>query len=67
MHEVLVNCLFKLAQEKKWLGELTAPPMTIAVDFGRKTTKQTKLNAGQKYCKMLQGEHSAIFSTFIKL
>ena len=25
------------------------------------------LNAGQKYCKMLQGEHSAILSTFIKL
>ena len=25
------------------------------------------LNAGQKYCRMLQGEHSAILSTFIKL
>ena len=25
------------------------------------------LNAGQKYCKMLQGEHSAIRSAFIKL
>ena len=25
------------------------------------------LNAGQKYCKMLQGEHSAIHSAFIKL
>ena len=23
VHEVLVNCLFKLAQEKVWLGELT--------------------------------------------
>ena len=23
---VLVNCLFKLAQEKVWLGELTVPP-----------------------------------------
>ena len=40
-HEVLVNCLFKLAQEKEWLGELTPPPMTIAVDLGRKATKQT--------------------------
>ena len=28
---------------------------------------QLSLNAGQKYCRMLQGEHSAIFSTFIKL
>ena len=25
------------------------------------------LNAGQKYCRMLQGKHSAILSTFIKL
>ena len=25
------------------------------------------LNAGQKYCRMHQGEHSAILSTFIKL
>ena len=24
-------------------------------------------NAGQKYCRMLQGEHSAILSTFINL
>ena len=26
VHKVLVNCLFKLAQEKVWLGELTVPP-----------------------------------------
>ena len=26
-----------------------------------------QLNAGQKYCRMLQGQHSAILSTFIKL
>ena len=24
-HELLVNCLFKPAQEKVWLGELTVP------------------------------------------
>ena len=28
---------------------------------------QLLLNAGQKYCRMLQGEHFAILSTFIKL
>ena len=28
---------------------------------------QLSLNAGQKYCKMLQREHSAILLTFIKL
>ena len=27
---------------------------------------QLSLNAGQKYCRMSQGEHSAILSTFIK-
>ena len=25
VHDVLVNCLVKLAQEKVWLGELTVP------------------------------------------
>ena len=38
----------------------------------KKSTKsgfqdRLSLNAGQKYCRMLQGEHSAILSTFIKL
>ena len=28
---------------------------------------QLSLNAGQKYCRMLQGEYSAILSTSIKL
>ena len=28
---------------------------------------QLLLNAGQKHCRMLQGEHFAILSTFIKL
>ena len=28
---------------------------------------EPSLNAGQKYCRMLQREHSAIFLTFIKL
>ena len=26
VYEVLVNCLFKPAQEKVWLGKLTVPP-----------------------------------------
>ena len=26
VHKLLVNCLFKHAQEKVWLGELTVPP-----------------------------------------
>ena len=28
---------------------------------------QLSLNAGQKYCRMLQGEHSAILLPFIRL
>ena len=32
-----------------------------------KKEDQLLLNAGQKYCRMLQGEHSAILLTFIKL
>ena len=33
MQEVLVNRLFKLAQEKVWLGEADRSDMTIAVDW----------------------------------
>ena len=40
VHEVLVNRLFKLAQEKVWLGELTVHP-----DLGRKPTIQTNKQA----------------------
>ena len=39
VHKLLVNRLFKPAQEKVWLSELTVPAMTIAVDLGRKATK----------------------------
>ena len=30
-------------------------------------SRQLAQNADQKYCRMLQGEHSAIRSTFIKI
>ena len=42
MHEVLVNCLFQLAQEKSVVRRADHPAMTIAVDLGCKATKQTK-------------------------
>ena len=39
VHKLLVNCLFKLAQEKVWLGD---PAMTIAVDWDvKQQNKQT--------------------------
>ena len=42
---------------------------TVKACFKRPLKKEDQLsfNAGQKYCRMLQGEHSAILSTFIKL
>ena len=48
---------------------------TVKICLKQPLKKKTKigfqdrlsLNAGQKYCRMLQGEHSAILSTFIKL
>ena len=47
MHEVLVNCLFKLAQEKSVVRGTDRSVMTIAVDLGRRATKQTNNQAGQ--------------------
>ena len=38
---LLVICLFKLAQEKSVIWWTDRPAMTIAVDLGRKATKQT--------------------------
>ena len=39
---LLVNCLFKLAQEKSVVRWTDRPAMTIAVDMGRKATKTNK-------------------------
>ena len=35
--------------------------------IGQLNKDQLSLNAGQKYCRMFQREHSAIISVFIKL
>ena len=40
----------------------STPKLVFKTDYRLLT-----LNAGQKYCRMLQGEHSAILLTFIKL
>ena len=50
VHEVLVNGLFKLAQEKVWLGELTVPPWPWLLTWDvKQQNKQTKLDL---YCKI---------------
>ena len=41
VHEVLVYCLSKLAQETSVVRWTDRPTMTIAVDYGRKATTQT--------------------------
>ena len=51
---------------------ITNTVKTVISGQSKKKTKigfqdRLSLNAGQKYCRMLQGEHSAILSTFIKL
>ena len=38
---LLVNCLFKFAQEKSLVRSTDRPAMTIAFDLGRKANKQT--------------------------
>ena len=61
MHQVLVNHLVKLAEEKVWLGD--CPDMTIAVDWDIKhQTKQTK-QKHEHLCKIL----NVIPRTFIKM
>ena len=43
MHEVLANCLVKLAQEKSVARRTDRPDMTIAIDLDvNDQTKQTK-------------------------
>ena len=41
--------------------------LRVSNDHSQKVQDQLSLNAGQRYCRMLQGEHSAILWTFIKL
>ena len=43
VHEVLVNSLFKHDQEKSVVKLTDRPAMVLAVDVGRKATKQTML------------------------
>ena len=53
VHILLVNSLFKLTQEKVWLGELTVPH-DHSCWLGRKATKQTnKQIASKKQIKSL--------------
>ena len=54
-----------------WVGPCTVKPVLSGHSKRRPKlvfkTNRSSLNAGQKYFRMLQGEHSAIISTFIML
>ena len=63
-----INPSLVLVQPRK-----TRPLITERLLMGHKESNQSinqdqlSLNSGQKYCRMLPLEHSAILSTFIKL
>ena len=57
MHFVILCCKYSRIFVKRPLSK--SPKIVFQV--------QLLLNADQKYCRMLQGEHSAILLTFIKL
>ena len=56
------NCMQRLSADSK-----TCVKWPLLKKHKLVFKEQLSLNAGQKYCRMLQGEHSAILSIFIKL
>ena len=74
MHKIIIDNikwqnLNTLTTNKIERNTCTVNPVLIGHSQKEKNgfQDQLSLNAGQKYCRMLQGEHSAILSTFIKL
>ena len=47
----------------EWTDDAKTISLRLLIGF----QDQLSLNSGQKYCRILQGEHSAILSNFIKL
>ena len=60
--------LLKDTTQWRWWGS-NPPPLSLESSTLPLShcAPQLLLNAGQKYCRMLQGEHSAILLNFIKL
>ena len=56
--------LLKRADHFQYSKTCVIRPLSKRPQFGFQD--QLSLNAGQKYCRMLEGEHSAILSTFNK-
>ena len=68
-HQSLYSCLLKQSMDVDEGSEnsksCVKQPLSTRQTIGFQD--QLLLNAGQKFCRMLQGGHSAILSTFIKL
>ena len=67
MEEIRNLVLEELCLNKFLLNFLTFVKQPLSKRPKNGFQNQLSLNAGQKYCRMLQGEHSAILSTFVKL
>ena len=74
-HTCLLTLLAKIKPSRKFLNSRHTNSVYNNTCVKRSLSKRPKigfqdqlwLNAGQMYCRMLQVEHSAILSTFIKL
>ena len=62
-----ISLAFSLFQRKTFNGHTLKLVYNGHSQKEQKFQDQLSFNAGQKYCRMLHGEHSAILSTFIKL
>ena len=68
MHTHGLHCLFiqiRASDKEIYSKSSVKRPLSKIPKIGFQD--QLLFNAGQKYCRMLQGEHSAILYTFIKL
>ena len=63
VHKHILSNIIRL--QKRYSKTCLKRPLSKSPKIGWQD--QLSLNAGQKYCRMLQGELSAILSTFIKL
>ena len=66
-HVVKRNTVFILHITYMYSKTCLKPPLLKRPKIGFGFQDQLSLNAGQKYCRMLQGEHSAILVTSLKL
>ena len=69
-----ISCSYKIAtfSENSLVTDVICTVKPVLSSHSKKDQKfgfqdRSLLNAGQKYCRMLHREHSAILSTFIKL